>query len=479
MTVEGVIAIVFVLGLVLGFHETGHFLVAKACGMRVEEFGVGLPIPGRIWGIKLRETVYSLNWLPFGAFVKIAGMEPGEEDVPGGFHTRPIWQRTAVILAGCTMNVVLAALLLWAVGATYGEPTRVLNTIAIVQRDSPAEDAGLRPGDRILAINDRWHSTQIVTVAPDSPAGRVGLQPEDSVLQVGEREVGDLPDLLDALREANGKPVELVVWRPLVRVGVRNGQPVYERSRDLDLRPIQVELPAVAPGTLPAELAREPRRITVPALGLTFEPLDWAGTAAIIQRHPGETVTMVVARDGRRLTVPVVPRTVQDKVARANPDGTTDIETRRIGRIGISPLTDRRKLPPAESIVSGFRQTATIIIRVLQSVGDMITRRMPADVNGIIAAGHVLAQDAAISWYFVLRDGAYLSILVALFNLLPFPPLDGWRLVYLGFEKIIGRAPDRRKEWVINLIGFAAIILVAILLSYKDISEIVANWRLK
>ena len=479
MTVEGVIAIIFVLGLVLSFHETGHFLVAKACHMRVEEFGIGLPIPGRIWGLKLGETIYSLNWLPFGAFVKIAGMEPGDEDVPGGFHTRPIWQRMAVIIAGCTMNVVLAALLLWVLGATYGQTTRLLNVIGVVQRDSPAAKAGLQPGDRILAINDRWHSTTVVTVQPGSPAARAGLQPEDAILTVNGKEVADLHDLLSGLRAARGQAVQLTVWRPWAETGVDRRGPTYRARTGAELWPVTVTLPPIASGELAAMPPRGFGRTTVPALGLTFEPLDWGATVQLIQRHPDEPIAMLVERDGRRLTVSVVPQAVLDKVPQRHPDRTTSLETRRMGRIGISPVADREKLSPGRSIVAGFEETVAIIVGVGQSIGDMIAGRMPADVNGIIKAGAMLAEDATISWSLVLHHGAILSILVALFNLLPFPPLDGWRVAYLGFELVIGHAPDRRKEWIINLVGFAAIIVVALLLSYKDISELIAKWRVE
>lgn len=161
-----IITFIIVLGVLVFVHELGHFVVAKKSGVKVEEFGFGLP--PRIWGIKKGETIYSINALPLGGFVKIYGENGHESEeerkVQKGraFFDKPIWVRASILAAGVTMNLVLAAFLL-GFGHWLGLPTvfegeapegaknpRV--QITQIAENSPADEAGLRMGDTILGI---------------------------------------------------------------------------------------------------------------------------------------------------------------------------------------------------------------------------------------------------------------------------------------------------------------------------------------
>src|SRR3989338_2319641 len=117
-------ALIFIgiLSLLIFVHEGGHFLVAKRSGMRVEEFGFGLP--PRLFGKKIGETLYSINWLPFGGFVKILGEDGEEKANPRSFGAKPFWMRFGVLFAGVAMNFLLGAYLLM-VGYTAGLPAAV------------------------------------------------------------------------------------------------------------------------------------------------------------------------------------------------------------------------------------------------------------------------------------------------------------------------------------------------------------------
>lgn len=148
--------VLLIFSLLIFVHELGHFLVAKKFGMGVEEFGFGLP--PRIFGIKRGETIYSINWLPIGGFVRLAG-EEGEDSadskVPKSklFFSRPKWQRSLVIVAGVVMNFLLAVVVI-SVVFTQGVmvPSNKIRITEIAQ-DSPASSAGLKAGDTILAID--------------------------------------------------------------------------------------------------------------------------------------------------------------------------------------------------------------------------------------------------------------------------------------------------------------------------------------
>ncbi|MDR3592796.1 MAG: RIP metalloprotease RseP [Negativicutes bacterium] len=148
-----IIATIFVIGLLVFFHELGHFITAKAVGMKVHEFALG-------FGPKLLskqggETLYSLRVIPLGGFNKIAGMDPDEEQDQFSFNAKPIWARMLVIVAGPLMNFFLPILLFVIIflGAGIDTPSDAA-VIGTVLQDRPAARVGLAAGDRVLSVND-------------------------------------------------------------------------------------------------------------------------------------------------------------------------------------------------------------------------------------------------------------------------------------------------------------------------------------
>lgn len=150
-----VLLFVAVLAVLILSHELGHFIFAKFSGTKVEEFGLGFP--PRIFGVKKGETIYSLNWIPFGGFVKIFG-EDSKEKKSGSFSSKPAYVRAMILAAGVFFNLLLAWILL-SVVYTTGAPMPVDDnaagavTILEVQPGSSAEGAGLVAGDKILGFN--------------------------------------------------------------------------------------------------------------------------------------------------------------------------------------------------------------------------------------------------------------------------------------------------------------------------------------
>ncbi|MFZ2202184.1 MAG: site-2 protease family protein, partial [Microgenomates group bacterium] len=160
-----IIIFLIVLILLIFVHELGHFLVSKAFGVRVDEFGLGLP--PRIFGVKYGETIYSLNWIPFGGFVKIFGENPDNESISGpdsrrSLVNKPKWIQTLVLAAGISFNVIFAWLLVSA-GFVSGLPSSVsaypdyhFNDAKVVVTNvlpgSPAEKANLKSGDVIASM---------------------------------------------------------------------------------------------------------------------------------------------------------------------------------------------------------------------------------------------------------------------------------------------------------------------------------------
>jgi regulator of sigma E protease len=147
----GAVAIVAMFLLLVGPHEFGHFSLAKLFKVGVYEFSLGLGT--RLWSFARGGTVYSLALIPFGGFVRLAGMEPGDYDAPSGFHSKPPYQRVLILLAGPFVNFVMAALIGTAIGFLQlnSDPGKVV----AVARDGQAYAQGIRPGDTIVAVEGR------------------------------------------------------------------------------------------------------------------------------------------------------------------------------------------------------------------------------------------------------------------------------------------------------------------------------------
>jgi len=159
--VLAILVVIFSLSLLMALHEFGHFILAKKFGVKVEEFGIGMP--PKIFGKKFGETIYSLNLIPFGAFVKIYGEENSKQSFdPQSFSAKPIWQR-ALILLGGVISFWLISMILFTFVLGLGAVTAVgdednpnfLNPkvqILGVVSDSPAKTAGIKAGDIILKL---------------------------------------------------------------------------------------------------------------------------------------------------------------------------------------------------------------------------------------------------------------------------------------------------------------------------------------
>jgi regulator of sigma E protease len=147
----GVIAILAMFLILVAPHEFGHFAFAKLFKVGVHQFSMGMGT--KLWSFTRSGTVYALRAIPFGGFVQLAGMEPGDYEAPSGFHSKPAYQRLLILFGGPLVNFVMAALLWTTVGMTQlnDQPGKVMGVL----RDGPAYTQGIRPGDRILSVDGR------------------------------------------------------------------------------------------------------------------------------------------------------------------------------------------------------------------------------------------------------------------------------------------------------------------------------------
>lgn len=194
-----IIGFLIVLSLLVLVHELGHFLLAKKFGIRVDEFGFGLP--PRMLGVKRGETVYSINWLPIGGFVKLYGEEIAEErgfkrgkTPPGAFFAKPKWQRSLVLIAGVVMNFLLAGVIFY-----------LFLFLSNFKTELP-----LYFDHQFFGVNQTEKTELIIgEVTPNSPAEKAGIKPFSKVLSVNGQEIKTEQAFLDIVNDNKGKTITM------------------------------------------------------------------------------------------------------------------------------------------------------------------------------------------------------------------------------------------------------------------------------
>lgn len=448
-------AIVVVLGLCLLCHEAGHYVVARLCGMHIEEFAFGF---GRVlWQRRIGETMYRINLAPLGGYVRIAGMEPGAEQVARGFHTRPRWQGALVIIAGSFSNIILAIVLFTVVTAWQGVPDPKDNGIYIakVASASPAARAGLQSKDRIVAVDGQRHGLEIIGTQPGvSP--QAGLTDSFIIERVGAAEVFTPVEMLSALQQAGDR----------ARV---EGIDLQARTLADQQKVLHVPVPAALRRASPAD--------ALPALqqayGLRFEVLTQSALVGYISARPNQRITLTVERGGQPLQLQVTTESAFGRQAGRDAKGMLYSRIGQIGRIGVVLRGATRPVGPLEAVEVGALRMVGSVATVVLSVQAMLQRQIEPELAGPVAIMAISVERAKIGWDAVLGWGGIISSILAVMNLFPFPPFDGFKVVLLGYEAIIRRRVDAQIEWVVSIAGFVVVIFLFVVLTFKDLANLV------
>lgn len=449
------LAFLFVLSVVVFFHELGHFLVARWCGVTVTTFSIGF---GReLWGFFDRHgTRWRVAAIPLGGYVKFlddtnAASQPGESaDLPeelkaGAFHTKPVWQRAAVVAAGPLANFIVAALIYAGVNTTYGV-SMVTAQVDEVVAGMPAEQAGIKVGDLITDI-DGW-----------------SIETFDDVLRVVTASSGRTLTITVA---RDGKSLTFPVT-PAMR-DHNDDLGVTVRLGDIGIRrSIPARVGAVISGS-PAEKAGFQVHDTL--MAIDGEPIrSFDDVIRLVAPAAGRTLTVSVERAGQTLSIPVVP----EGVTATDDKGATISK----GRIGVAP---DRPQPVAvslgESIRLGIRETYANIVQTITGIGDIISQRQSADqVGGPILMAEVTARVVDMGWEPLLRWTALISANIGLLNLLPIPVLDGGHLVFYAIEAVRRRPLSRRVQEIGFQIGIALVLMLVVFVNLNDLLRLGKRW---
>jgi len=457
------LAYFIILLLVLIFvHELGHFWACKLVGVRVETFSLGFP--PKAWSRTVGETEYQLAWLPLGGYVKMFGDDPAsaEEISPAEerrsyLHQKP-WAKIFICLAGPGMNIVFAALLFWGLIWTGGIK-HLPPILGPVAPGSPAEEAGLRLDDRLLAVDGR------------------------PVLYFDALET--------ALEEGRGAPLELVIGRtgdPDRKVILT---PIPRERRDLFGEPRTVYEVGLAHRLKPVVGKTAPDSPAAEAglaggdliLAIDGRPTpDWEDVLEAIQGprdQRGSTtrpvnlkpLTLTVERDGRTLNLTMTPRITTG--FNQNGDVTytpmVGVESR------LEVLTEPVGFFRAGGL--GFLETANMVGLTVKSVQKLVTGQVSAKtLGGPILIAEVTGDRAKAGWESLLNLAAFISVNLGILNLLPIPVLDGGQILFFLIEALRRRRLSLRFREAAQWVGVVCLGLLMILVFYNDINRLVTRF---
>ncbi|MEK7520229.1 MAG: site-2 protease family protein [Patescibacteria group bacterium] len=361
MIIGAVILFIAILCAIILVHEWGHFVTARRAGIKVEEFGMGFPPKAYSW--VRNGVVYSLNWLPIGGFVKIYGEDGDAKDDPMSFGAKSIPTRIVVILAGVTMNFILAAVLL-AFGFWYGIPSAV------------SDDTAKYPMRNV--------SVSITQIAPGSPAESAGLKIGDAI-----------------------------------------------------------------------------RAFT--ADGARVETTEVVAVQEYIQAHKGTAITMIVARGEEMLEIPVTPR-----METPAGEGAVGVALQKTAIVSYPwYLAPFKGIEAMVSLAWLFLSTFASIVWHLITNGKLI-----ADIAGPVGIGALTYQVTQLGFSYIIQLAAILSINIGIINALPFPALDGGRAAFLLVEAVKGSPLSKVFEYRANMIGFALLMILMVLITVRDIFKL-------
>jgi len=437
------VELLVVLGLMVLVHEFGHFVVAKACGVRVETFAIGFG--KRVVGIRRGETDYQINALPLGGYVKMAGEIPGEEvtNDPGELNNHPRWQLMLIALAGPTANFVLAFVLMAGVYMVHHEVDEYLSGPAVtdyVSQGTPAARTGMQTGDTIVHFDSVENPTW-----------------DD----IGNHSLLNLNQTVPFSYMHNG-------WRfnTTFFVASKSTSPDDFSPETLGFvpkeQPTPVKVSSLMPGSPADRAGLQPgdQIVSIDALALH----SVSTLLAYMQDQKGSPAVLMVMRNGQAILMNITPQLTDE--------GGTKVYL--LGFHPVPPPVKVEKLSFVKSVAASWKFTKVNSMLIKDVVKGMFVGHVSVrSLSGPIGIGQVVHEAAeAPGWTPLIGTMSMISINLGMVNLLPFPILDGGMIFLLLIEGIFRRdLPMQIKEYIFQA-AFVCILMFAAFIICNDIVKL-------
>ena len=411
------IKIIFLLGFLIFIHESGHFLVAKACKIKVKEFAIGFG--PTIWKKQGKETKYALRLIPLGGFVNMLGEEERSEE-EGSFSKSSIPKRIAVVLAGGIVNIVFGLIVYFVLMASTGN----------------------------------YISTTIDTVAPNYAAQEAGIKQNDEILKIEGRKIRLRSDIDKRIQESNGENITLTIRRnneikdiqlvPTVietkAIGIYLGT---EENLSGEIKSLYKNSPAERAGVIVGD-----RILSVNGEKSEGDPYK---IVELISNSTTNEIILEVQRNGEIIEFNIIP------------------EIQKSYKLGVTFKIAENTF--TNNIYYGFWDTIDFSLSLLDNLKMMITGNVSADqLMGPVGISEVVSKTQGIEEFVYML--ALISLSLGVTNLLPFPPLDGGKVVILLIEAVRRKPLNEKVEIAIQMVGFFLLIGLSIFVTYNDVMRI-------
>jgi regulator of sigma E protease len=393
------------LSILVGLHEFGHLLAAKAFGMRVEKYSIGFP--PKIWGKKIGETEYSFGLIPLGGFVKISGMidesldtdSLSEEPEPYEFRAKPAWQRLIVMMGGIIVNVITGVIifivLTFSQGETYISKDEV-NKNGIVAYEL-GEEIGFRTGDKVVNVNGQDFEKFRDLISGDVLLGTDAFY---TVERKGEQVRIDLPnDFIDRVADQDKSSIFISFRTPFVIGRLAEGYPAADAGLQIGDKFVSIN-------------------------GESIQFYD--EFQKIAKANAGEALDVVIERDGSQKNM--------------------EVWVNEQGQLGFNAqlLIERSKVDYTfgESLTKGTAQAFGVVWLNIKGFSKMFSGDVSPSKSLSGPIGIAKFFGGTWDWVNFWQITGLISMVLAFMNFLPIPALDGGHVVFLTWEMVSGRKPS-------------------------------------
>ena len=408
-----VVKLLVILCIVATIHEFGHFIMSKICKTKVNEFSIGFG--PKIFQKQIGQTMYSLRWLPLGGYCAIEG-EDGESQEKDSFATKNPIQKILILVMGATFNAILAMVIF--VG---------------------------------IAFSSNTYTTKVLDVDEQSILGRAGIISGDEITSINGKKVHVLADIMN-MPVPNENTVNIEYKRDNQKYTTTTEDAItdigyigvsFKTENEVGLNEIEM----VASGSSAASSGLKASDVIVSVDGVST---NTAGEVIkIVRENAKNNLVFTILRDGTQMQVNVVP------------------ESKRVFDLNIVNAEYKKTTLPL-----AFASAASNVKTIVGSYVDLFRGKVGVkDMSGIVGIGEVVSKTS--SWLEFLNLLGIISLAIGVANIMPFPPLDGGKIVIVLLETITRKKLSIKAEAIISYIGFALLITLTLIVTYNDIIRII------